>query len=122
MERTWKPLTAGILTILAGSSGIGGGVLIILYGGLLGLGGALAEVLGENVGMIVALVAGIVGVYGLAIIVIGIIAIISGIYMLRRRYWGLALTGAILATICSSLPGILAIIFISLSKEEFSQP
>jgi hypothetical protein len=120
MERTWKPLTAGILTILAGSSGIGGGVFIVMYGGLLGLGGAMAELLGENVGMIIAMVAGIVGAYGFAVIIIGIIAVVCGIYMLRRRYWGLALTGAILATVCSTLLGVLSIIFIALSKDEFS--
>jgi hypothetical protein len=120
MEKTWRPLTAGILTILAGSSGIGGGIFIVLYGGLLGLGGALAELLGENVGMIIAVIAGIVGAYGFVMIIVGIVAIISGIFMLRRRYWGLALTGAILATVCSTLLGVLSIIFISLSKDEFS--
>jgi hypothetical protein len=120
MERTWKPLTAGILTIIAGSSGIGGGVLIVIYGGLLGLGGALAEVFGESMGMVIALIAGIVGVYGFAIIIMGIIAIICGIFTLRRRHWGLALAGAILATICSTLLGLLSIIFVSIGKDEFS--
>jgi len=122
MERTWKPLTAGILTIISGVSGIGGGIFIILYGGLLGLGGAMAEVLGDGFGAIIAMIAGIIWVYGFVIIAIGIAAIVCGIFTLRRRYWGLALTGAILAIICNRLLGILSIIFVSLAKNEFSKP
>ncbi len=47
MEKTWKPTTAGILTIIGGATGIGVGVLVILLGGLVGLGSALAGALGE---------------------------------------------------------------------------
>jgi hypothetical protein len=52
------------------------------------------------------------------IIALGIIAIIGGVSALRRRNFGLSLAGAICA-LPSGILGILAIIFVSLSKGEF---
>ena len=121
MERTWKPTTAGILAIIAGAIGIGGGALIVLFGGILGLVSALVGTLGEILisGFLGGL-GGILGMAGGASIGLGIVALIGGIFALRRRRWGLALTGAILATICMQPLGILAIIFVSLGRREFA--
>jgi hypothetical protein len=63
------------------------------------------------------------GTLGAVGIALGVVALIGGIFALRRRLWGLALTGAIL-----SLPlmpvgpvlGILSIVFVSRSKREFA--
>ena len=121
MEKTWKPTTAGILTIIAGATGIGVGVLIALLGGLVGLGGTIAGTLGEPA--IVALLgglAGIIGIIGGGIIGLGVVAIVGGIFALKRKLWGLALAGAICAIPCSSVLGILATIFVSLGRREFA--
>jgi hypothetical protein len=121
MEKTWKPTTAGILTIIAGCLGIGAGALLTLLAIPLGVGGAItgfleqAEILGGLLGGL----AGLLGVIGAAIIGVGIVAIIGGIYALRRRVWGFALAGAILATMASTPLGILAIIFVAMGKKEF---
>ena len=121
MERTWKPTTAGILTIIAGCLGIGGGALITLVAMPLGLGGAIAGGLGEAaLGAFLGGFAGIIGVIGAGLIGIGIVTLIAGVYALRRRIWGFALTGAILATICSTPLGVLAIIFVSMGRREFA--
>ena len=48
-----------------------------------------------------------------------IIAIVGGIYALRRRIWGLALAGSICALVGFGIPGILAIIFVTKGKREF---
>ena len=108
MERTWKGTTAGILTIIGGICGIAVGAVLATVGTafLLGIPG-------------LELMAGI----GAGIIVIGIIALIGGIFALRRRVWGFALTGAILAAILfpvGTVLGILAIIFVAMGKDEFS--
>lgn len=50
--------------------------------------------------------------------ILGIIAIVGGISALRRKMFGLSLAGAICALV-SGLLGILAVIFVSLSKREF---
>ncbi|MCJ7791536.1 MAG: hypothetical protein MUP49_03870 [Dehalococcoidia bacterium] len=57
-------------------------------------------------------------IVGVPIIVLGIIAIVGGVSALRRKMFGLSLAGAICA-LPSHILGILAIIFVSLSKKEF---
>jgi hypothetical protein len=64
MERTWKPTTAGILTIIAGGLGIGAGAWITLAAIPLGLGGAMAGAIKE-LGIISGLLAGLAGVIGI---------------------------------------------------------
>ena len=120
MERTWKPTTAGVLTIIAGGLGIGAGALITLLAVPLVLGGALAGALKEAAigGLLVGL-ARIIGIIGSGMIGLGAVAIAGGIYAIKRRLWGFALAGAILATICSTPLGVLAIIFVTTSKREF---
>ena len=104
MERTWKPTTAGILCIIAGAIGVITGIIVAAISGI------IATFLG------IALT----GVFGVPPLILGIIAIIGGIYALRRRVWGLALAGSICALIGpGTILGILAIIFVSLGKGEF---
>jgi hypothetical protein len=104
MERTWKPTTAGILSIIAGAFQVIGGMLgtagISFVGGIFGI-GWLSAIFSP-------------------LIIFGIIAIIGGAFALRRSVWGLALAGAICALIgFQFILGILAIIFVSLGKGEF---
>ena len=126
MERTWKPITAGILTIIA-SVLTGIIVLIIPFA---------VDIPHESIA--------VVGV------VLGIVAIVGGCFALLRRVWQLALSGPILGLISPwpeqialyikygqsygvikmfifaiflGIPivmNILAIIFVGRSKKEFS--
>jgi len=115
-EKTWKPTAAGILTIIAGFLG-----LLIAIALAVGLGIA---------GTLVGMIPGFPGAWLLAAvavpgIILSIVAIVGGIYALKRNVWGLALAGAICALLFT-LPflgwilAILAIIFVSLGKREFS--
>ena len=57
-------------------------------------------------------------IVGVPIIALGIVAIVGGISAIRRGSFGLSLAGAICAL--PSVPlGILAVIFVSVSKKEF---
>jgi len=100
---TWRSKTAGILTII-------GGIVGIVFGAIASAGLGLASMLTGFEFM-----AGI----GAGLVALGIIALIGGIFTLRRRSWGFALAGAI----CSLFPivplGIVAIIFVSIGKKEF---
>ncbi len=134
MEKTWKPTTAGILTIIEGSirialgcGMIAGSRWLVTLGGMdlsswieewagrYGLGAAdiqamLTQILGVSSAALLAI--------GITLLAFGIIALVGGISAIRRRRWGLALAGSIL-----SLPGILAIlaiIFVSIGKKEFT--
>ena len=135
MEKTWKPTTAGVMTIITGAMGIGLGIILFLLSGLVGslgaldLGGMVDKWGGEwwgpgmadipsmmefiGIGTTILLVAGIV------VLVFGIIALAGGINAVKRRRWGLSLAGSILSLFIMPILGILAIIFVSLGKGEF---
>ena len=104
MQKTWKPTVSGILAIIAGA-------LQVIVGAVFAIG--------------VGFGAGIIGLGWLSaiftpLIIFGIIAIVGGIYSLRRKIWGLALAGSIFALIGPwFILGILAIIFVSLGRGEF---
>ena len=128
MEKTWKPTAAGMLCIIAGSLSL---VCLILWTLYLSV-ADLFFIMGANPGEESGVGAFIGPAWILGIIAI-IIAIPGGIYALRRRKWGLALAGSIAVVGFGGygipLPvfpgelfvglGILAIIFVSLSKREF---
>jgi len=99
-ERTWKPTTAGILTVI-------GGIIGIAASGIPPTGEVWASI---------PVMAGA----GTGQFVFGAIALVGGIFALRRRVWGLALAGAICAIITAAPLGILSIIFVSLGKREFA--
>lgn len=104
MERTWKPTTAGILCIVAGAIQVIGGTVAAALGGFAG----------GFFGM------GWLALIGGPLILFGAVAIVGGVYALRRRVWGLALAGSICALVGPwAVLGILAIIFVALGKDEF---
>jgi hypothetical protein len=65
-------------------------------------------------------IAVIYGAIGLAIALIGVLAIVGGTFALKRKHWGWALAGAIGGNLVFSLCGIPALIFVCLGKEEFT--
>jgi hypothetical protein len=109
--KTWKPTAAGVLSIIAGAIGIITGIVFAVLGGIIG----------DIIGTIFGIEWAWLRFLGAPSIVLGIIAIVGGIYALRRRVWGLALAGSICAFVADPLwiLGILAIIFVSLGKGEF---
>lgn len=106
VPKTWKPTTAGILCIVAGVFNLIAGILVA------GLGGTFGGMWGVPW----------IGAIGAPLIVFGIIAIVGGVFALRRRVWGMALVGGIFSLFPPQIIvlGILAIIFVSLGKKEFS--
>lgn len=104
MQKTWKPTVGGILAIIAGALQVIVGIAMATVGGI---GGAF-------IGM------GWLSAIGAPLIILGVIALVGGIYSLKRRIWGLALAGSICALIDPwFILGVLAIIFVSLGKGEF---
>jgi hypothetical protein len=111
------------LTIISGCLGIGIGVAVVQGSSFLNW--LLVDIwIGcVPVPLNTGCIASVIAVLATVFIVLGAVALIGGIFALRRRVWGFALAGAIL-----SLPlipfgtvlGILSIIFLSKSKNEFS--
>ncbi len=136
MERTWKPTTAGVMTIITGAMGIAGGILLFLLSGVMGTLGGIdwSQYLeswsggwwGPGAANIPGMIEQFLGsaamwimVAGIIILVFGIIALCGGISAIKRRRWGLSLAGSILSLFIMPILGILAIIFVSLGKGEF---
>jgi hypothetical protein len=117
MQKTWKPTTSGVLSIVAGSLSVAAGLILVLFGGVLS--GILASV--GVPGMLSLIPFPIVGGIATPLLILGAMAIVGGTYAIRRRVWPMALAGAI----CALFPpqvgilGILAIVFIVLGKDEF---
>ena len=87
-----------------------GGVIQVIMG-------IVVVVLGGIGGVFIGM--GWLGAIGAPLIILGIVAIVGGVYALRRRLWGLALAGSICTLVGPWLLGILAIIFVILGKGEF---
>jgi hypothetical protein len=106
MLRSWKSLTTGVMSIIAGMIGIGGGALVSLMGDFISESG------------------GIFGFepFGVPTIILGVVAVVGGIFALRRRVWWLAVTGAIFSIPCMPVLGTLSIIFVSMADQEFVSP
>jgi hypothetical protein len=102
--QTWMPMIAGILSIVAG-------VIDFLVGLIVGA-----------IGHAVSFITGIwgLGAFGVPHIILGVIAVIGGVFALQRKVWVMALVGAICALMWPlSILGILSIIFVALSQKEF---
>jgi hypothetical protein len=115
MEKTWMPTVAGILDIAAGALSLIG--FFFLFLGLLFFEASRSTELMPGVPANIVLA--IFLVMGLFYLCIDVLAIVCGIYTLRRKKWGLALTGSIAAFFASWPLGIPAIVFTVMSKKEF---
>ena len=115
-------LTAGgVLSIIGGALEVIGGVIIALL--TIGIRILVKLALipfhpGDWEGHVAPFIPFWLIIVGVPIFALGVVAIIGGVSALRRRSFGLSLAGAICA-LPSNVLGILAIIFISLSKKEF---
>ncbi|MCK4388295.1 MAG: hypothetical protein KAW00_05925 [Dehalococcoidia bacterium] len=116
MEKTRKPTTAGILSIIAGSFGAISGIVIAVVGGAIAAGLKFIPAIPEIFG---AVAIPIIGGIAIPRIILGIVAILGGVYALERRKWGLAFAGSICSLFCVFLLGIPAIIFVAMGKGEF---
>ena len=107
-NKTWKPITGGILSIIAGVVGAIIGVVAVAAGGLIAVIPVTPEILGE-----------FFWIFGVASIILGIVAIIGGIFACGRTKWSLALAGSICSLFCVWFLGIPAIILVAIGKREF---
>jgi hypothetical protein len=106
-QKTSKPVAAGILNIIAGG-------LHIL--GALGLGIA-GLVVGSLGGMFFP--SFLLTFLAVPMAIIGVLSIVGGILAIQRKRWGWALAGSIATLISSNILGIIAVILLAISKDEF---
>ena len=107
-KQTAMPLIGGILIIIAG-------LLEIVYGGMMAVGGSAANsipVVGDDIGNILA-------VCGAILIILGLVALLGGVFALQRKSFGLAVLGGILGLAGWFIPALIGLILVAISREEF---
>jgi MFS family permease len=119
--KTWKPTTAGILSIVAGAlnglMAIGIIVAIIFVGSLSPM--IMDYIPPEDAPFIMPLVVPMLIVILVFSVAATVFPIIGGVYALRRRGWEWALAGSIIAIFRTFILGLLATIFVAMAKDEF---
>ncbi len=106
---TWMPVTAGILDLIIGVTGLVIGIICAIVAGFLTF-----------------FIAGLGALIGAPMIILSIVVIVGGVFAIRKRAWGFALAAAICGFIVG-LPviapaiflGIPAIVFTALGKGQF---
>jgi hypothetical protein len=117
-----KSMIGGILSIVSGAIGIILGIgLIVFIVFFMGIFTDPSFSQGEPLlEQMSALMIGMYSAMGGIGILLSILAIIGGVFALKKKYWGWALAGAIASTIIFFPCGIAAIILISLAYPEYS--
>ena len=115
MEKTAKPVIAGIFNIINGSFGllISFSLFILVFVSNFDFENYLG-IFPEFITAIAVFVASIT-------LVLSLLVLTSGIYALERRYWGLSLAGSIVAALTAGGLGKAALVLIALSKDEFEK-
>jgi len=105
----WMPVTAGILDLIVGVPALIIGIICVVIGGFLTF-----------------FIAGLGALLGAPLIILSIVAIVGGIFAIRKRAWGFALAAAICGFVVglpfilpAILLGIPAIVFTALGKGQF---
>ncbi len=121
MQNKWA-VVGGILSIVSGAFGILSGLVLVFVGIffreiiLLGDISAASDLSLEEISTIITVM---YGATGMGFVLLGVLALIGGIFAIRRKLWGLALAGAIAAVLIFFPTGVVAIIFTSMARPEF---
>lgn len=113
----------GILSIVAGSIGIFGMLILVALAVFMAVMPGLVDngfYNQDDESRIVFIVLAVVyGVMGLGGILVGVMAIVGGVFAMQKRRWAWSLAGAIAGNVLFPLCGIPAVIFVCLGKNEF---
>ena len=114
----WMPTAGGVLCIVAGALGLVGNIFWLVFGGIFGS-TIMRDLFPSSAWQGWGWPLIIIGIFSLFSILINIMAIAGGIFAIQRKHWGWALAGGICAVIASRVTGIVALVFIAISRKEF---
>lgn len=101
-HETAMPTIGGILILIAG-------LIELAYGAIMIGGGAFFIDIGG----------GILAVCGAIVIILGVVALIGGIFAVQRKHFGLAILGGIFGLGGWFIPGLIGLILVAVSRDEF---
>ena len=115
MDKTSRPVTAGILNIITGVIGLT--VAFTAFFAFV----AMTVTLDIYIPVFPEFISGVVLAFAIISLLLSMLIMISGIFATQRKYWGLALAGSIAAVLGLFFLGIPALILVSLSRDEFER-
>ena len=116
--RTPMPAIGGILSIISGALGLVTIALLLTFVSIFGT--SIARDVLSSLGFWqTGLPLTIIGIIAIPLLCVNIVAIVGVIFAIQRRGWGVALAGAICSVFPSQVLGILAVVFIAISRKEF---
>ncbi len=113
---TAKPVVAGVFSIISGILSLGG-FITFLVAGIAVSTNFVNIYIGDSA---VGIATGTLIVFALLSLAIGILAIVGGVYSLQRSKWSLAFVGSICTLVPSFVLGLVAVILVSTSRDEFA--
>ena len=117
-SRAWMPAAAGIMSIVSGAMGFIAIAFLMTFAAIFGP--DIARDVLHSIGYWQAgIPLTIIGLVSFIILLLSLTSIVGGICAIRRKSWGLALAGAICAIFPAQVLGIIAVIFVAISKKEF---
>jgi len=113
----------GVLSVVSGALGILSGLSMIAFGlffkWIMMFGEYTSyedQISIDQMGTFFGVLYGIMGGFW---VLFGVLALVGGIYALRKKLWGLALAGSIGGLLTCFPVGIVAVIFTAMAKPEF---
>ena len=120
LQRTWKPIWAGILNIISGAfsaTSVIGLVFAIVAGDIRQ---SILDICPpEHLPFVEPLIPTILIILLLLAIIVALFPIIGGVFALQRMKWGWALAGSIIAIVAMFPLGVASTIFVAMAKREF---
>ncbi len=119
-RRSGSPVAGGVLVIIAGILALVNAATFLTY--------TAADLEGTGVGLPSGVtwdeIAGILKGCGVIEIVLGIVAIVGGVFAIQRRHFGLAIAGSLMGMFgfgltFGALLGLIGLILIAISRKEF---
>ena len=113
MDKTAKPVTAGVLNIVTGVFGLlwSSSAFVAFY--------AMTISLDFYIPFFPEFFSGVILTVAIISLLFSLLVLISGLYALQRKYWGLVLAGSIVAVLGIFFLGIPALVLVALSRDEF---
>jgi len=118
---TSKSLIGGVLLVVSGLIGIITGLIFAA------LSSTVIDMLGETYGEdVLRMAEGVLVACGVIWFIIGLIALIGGVFAIRRKKWGIAVVGGVFGLLTfgpwfiGSILGLIGLILVAISKDEFS--
>ncbi len=115
-----KSQLGGIFSIVSGALGALSGFLVIVY--MIFMAVMFSTISVEELGGVFTAVFVIYSIVALGCIALGVLAIVGGVFSLKKIRWGWALAGAISASMSFFPLGIAAIVLVAMSQAEFGKP